>query len=447
MAQITSSLALDVNSIVSGLMSVEKQPLTKANSDKSKLNTKISSMGSVSSLVDSVKTALSDLKKPEKFEAKSAKSSDTTVATATSDSTAVAGSFSLVVTQLAQSHKVLSGAFADKATSPVGAGTLTIANGASESFAVTVDADDTLEQVQNAINAASANFGVTAAIIYDGSQYRLSLTAADTGTNYALTVSTADSDGNNTDTSGLSRLASANLTTTQAAQNATGTLDGVAISSNSNTLTGTISGVTLNLVKAGSSTILVATDTSAIRSTIYGLLNAWNGMDKSFDQMHAKGGSMAGDTMLVSIRQSFIQVFNTPTGATGDAWQYLAEVGLSFARDGTLSLNETKFNEAVAANPDKLKALFTDSTKGFGTRLYDVAAGMMQAGGTILGRKDGMNAQLRALESRITFLEDKMEKREQEIRNQYSRLDTLLTTMKSQANQLFGALGLKGVSL
>lgn len=445
--QITSSLALDVNQIVNGLMSVERQPLTKAEQEKTKLNTKISSMGSVSSLVDSLKTALSNLKKPEKFEAKAAKSSDTTVATASADATAVAGSFSLVVSQLAQSHKALSSAFADKATSPVGAGTLTIANGASESFAVTVDADDTLEQVQNAINAASGNFGVTAAIIYDGSQYRLSLTAADTGTNYALTASTVDADGNNTDTSGLSRLASANLTTTQTAQNATGTLDGVAISSNSNTLTGTISGVTLNLVKAGSSTISVETNSSAIRSTVYELLNAWNGIDKSFDQMHAKGGSMAGDTMLVSIRQAFTQVFNTPTGATGDAWQYLAEVGLTFGQDGTLSLNETKFNEALTASPDKVKALFTDSTKGFGTRLYDVAAGMMQAGGTILGRKEGMSTQLRALESRITALEDKMTKREQEIRNQYSRLDTLLTTMKSKANQLFGALGLEGTSL
>ena len=258
---------LDVNGIVSKLMAVESQPLNDLNTQEAAYQAKISAYGSVKSALSTFQTALSSLTDPTSFQSLSATVGATGVLAASAAAPAVAGNYSIEVTQLAQAQKLASSGFASTNT-VVGTGTLTFdfgtfdgttytPNGATGSQTVTIGSGQgTLAGIRDAVNAA--NIGVTATIVNDGSANgnRLVFTSTNSGASNSIRVSVADADGNNTDTSGLSQLAynpsaavgaGKNLVQNVAAQNALLNIDGIAVSKPTNTITDAIQGVTLNL--------------------------------------------------------------------------------------------------------------------------------------------------------------------------------------------------------
>ena len=278
---------LDVNGIVSQLMSIERQPLTALAKQEASYQAQLSAYGNLKgalSFFQSSVRALSDL---SKFQAVTANVSDSTVFTASAGSSAVPGSYSVTATQLAQSQKIVSTGFVN-VSDIVGTGTLTFqfgttsgatftANSNKPSKAVTIDAaHSSLAGVRDAINAA--NIGVSATIVNDGSAApnKLVLTSTDSGAANSLKITVADlTDASNVDNAGLSQLAydpagtlgnGKNLSQTVAAQDALLTVDGITgISKASNSITDVIQGVTLNLVKAGTSTLTVARDVTSVQ--------------------------------------------------------------------------------------------------------------------------------------------------------------------------------------
>ncbi|MFC6806053.1 flagellar filament capping protein FliD [Methylophaga thalassica] len=195
---------LDLESIVTGLMDIERQPLDRLESKQSTINAQISAYGSFKSKLSTFQSAMESLSSASSFKVFQANSQDEDLFTATATSTAATGSYNIDVTQIATRDKLASSAFTDYNTT-VGEGTLTISVG-SESFDVTIDSSNSsLAQIRTAINNASENTGVTASIITDDSGARLVLTSNETGTDNAISVSVSgDSDGNDSDASGLS---------------------------------------------------------------------------------------------------------------------------------------------------------------------------------------------------------------------------------------------------
>lgn len=439
-ATVSASSVIDVSAIVTGLMTVEKQPLYKMQSAQVKDKAKLSAYGTVYSDVDALNTALKNLKEVSAFEGKTASSSDSTVATASATAVATKGAFDFGVTTLAQSHKLRTATFADK-TSDIGAGSLTISN-AGSSFVVTLPADaSNLEEVQNAINSASDNIGVTASIIYDGSAYRLSLSASDTGVSKALTVVAKDGSGNVlSDPAGLGKFAQANLTVTQAAQDFSGTVDGVAVTNASNTLTTAISGVTLTAKQAGTTVVTVASDTLSIQSKVMAFVGAYNKINSDFKSLHAKGATLAGDTTLVSMQTQLRDVLNTPAAITGVSYKYLAEIGITLDKDGQMSLKEADFQAALTSKPADVKSLFTDTTHGFAVRFQSLTNGFVSVSGGIKSRQNGFTKSIDDFDIRIARMNDKLDAMEKQFRTQYANLNTLLGKMNNSGNQLLGAL-------
>jgi flagellar hook-associated protein 2 len=367
---------LDVNSIVTQLMAIEKQPINLLTAKEARFTAELSAVGSMKGALSSLQSAAAGLATASKFvPTKKATPGDATVLTASATSTAAVGSYQLNVTQLAQANKLRSVAFATQATA-VGSGTITIqfgsvaagvftANGNRGATNIAIPAGkSSLTEIKDAINAAKA--GVTASIVNDGTGYRLSLSSDFSGTENALKVTVADDDGNHTNASGLSQLvydpATAgvkNLAESQEAKDAKFTIDGIAIVKASNVVTDVIDGLTINLLKEGASTTLaVSADKSAVRTTIEAFVKAYNDTNKtlrdlgSFNAETKKAGTLQGDPTLRTVQAQLKSLLTGQLSFAGGGLRTLSDIGIAFQRDGSLTLNATKLN-AVLDDPTK----------------------------------------------------------------------------------------------
>lgn len=369
---------LDVNNIVSQLMAIEQRPLTLLGVREARFQSTLSAIGQVKGVLSTVQTSLSVLKDASRFASFRATSSDSTVASAVTSAFADAGTFNVEVTQLASAQKLFSKAFAS-ADAAVGSGTLNIQfgtttgssfspNAGRPALAITVDAaNNSLAGIRDAINAQKA--GVSASIINDGSGYRLAITSTQTGAANGLRITASDADTNNTDDAGLSQLIydpadTRRLSESQAARNALFSIDGISISQAGNVVSGTISGVTLTLLKTGTTTLNVSRDGSATKTAIEGFVKAYNDANKALADLGAfnpetrQAGALQGDSTLRTIRTQMRSLLGAPLSFASGGLRNLSEIGLSFALDGSLTLDATKLQAALDDPGKDLASLF-----------------------------------------------------------------------------------------
>src|SRR5690606_24272182 len=208
---------LDIESLISQLMAVEKRPLQQLAVKESGFQAKLSAYGSIKSAVSSFESAMKALTDATAFVTGKTTVSNDKLATATAKAGAAAGTYSIQIESLAQAQKVATGGY-EKTSDMIGSGTLHIEFGSyDENGNFTINADKTAKSIEikpndgslagnrDAFNAADA--GVTASIVNDGTGNRLVIASKDAGTANALRITVADDDGNDTDASGLSALA------------------------------------------------------------------------------------------------------------------------------------------------------------------------------------------------------------------------------------------------
>lgn len=379
---------LDVNGIVSQLMSIERQPLTLLNTKEAGFQAQLSAYGSLRSALSTFQTAVAALSDPAKFQASSATSSDLSILTAGAGQAAAAGTYTVNVTQLAQAQSLVALGQASAGAS-IGSGTTTTLtfqfgsitggtllngvysgatftqDGAASSGTVTIDnTNNSLAGIRDAINAAG--IGVTASIIKDGgaAPYRLVLQNVDSGQTSSMKI-TVSGDATLQGLLAYDAGGTQNLTQTTTAQDAQLTINGVSLTSASNALTDALEGVTLTLAKTGSAKVTVAADTSAVKTAVQGLVKAYNDFNSTltdltkFDAAGNSSGVLIGDSTARAVQT---QIRNTLTGALsglgGSQLTVLSQVGLTFQRNGTLALDSTKLSQALANDPQSVAALF-----------------------------------------------------------------------------------------
>jgi len=380
---------LDINGIVSKLMSVESLPLQQLATKEADYQAKLAAYGQVKSALSAFQSAVSGLQSASTFQSLAATSADTAVYTASASSIAVPGNYSIEVTQLAKSEKLASGPF-NTVNDVVGTGTLSFqfgtdngaggfaVNSAKATQSVIIDSsNDTLSGVRDAINAA--NIGVSATIINDGSGYKLSLTSTATGAANSLKITVSgDGDGNNVDNAGLSQLAydpagsagnGKNLSQTVAAQDAMLNVDGITgISKSSNTITDVIQGVTLNLVNQSTpgvaTQLTVANNSGAVQTAVQNFVKAYNDLNTTlsnitaYDPKTKQSAILQGDSSILSLqRQLRSLVTSNITGLTGN-YKLLPDIGVSFQLDGSLALDSTKLQTALNSNFNDIAGIF-----------------------------------------------------------------------------------------
>ena len=490
------SSGLDVNSIVSQLMAVERQPIAKLDRKEASYQAKLSAYGSVKGAVASFQTAVQGLNSTSRFQAIKATPSDTTVFSASASSIAVAGSYSLEVTSLAQAQKLIA-AGQTSSTAAIGAaatttvtfdfGTITgntfnattgkygtalsgvsttdlspnitvdstsnLAVGAAISgtgipagatiasitdathfvisaaatatgnpvdvqadatFAssgsgiknITIDSsNNSLQGIRDAINAAK--IGVTATIINDGgaSPYRLALSSDSNGASSSMKISVsgdaavgallAHDPANST---------GQNLSETVTAQNAVFKVNGVAVSKASNTVSDVVQGVTLTLNKVTTTpaSLTVARDTGAVSSSIAGFVKAYNDLAatlknvSAYDAASKQAAILQGDSTVRSLQAQLRGILNTSVVGTSGALTTLYDVGVSFQKDGTLAVNQTKLDSAIAGNFSDIAGLFaaagkaTDSLVSFNSATSSTKAGSYEVHVTQFATRGGI---------------------------------------------------------
>jgi flagellar hook-associated protein 2 len=458
----SSSTALDVPTLVSQLMAVERRPIDKLTAKITSSEAKISSFGTLSSLVSSFQTASKDLNTG--LQKLAATPSDPSVLSATAGSTAVPGTYAVNVSQLAQSQNLVA-AGKTSSTTAIGDGTATtvtfdfgtisggtLTNGVysgaaftsngSGTASITIDStNNTLEGIRDAINSAA--MGVTATIVNDGSgtPYRLALTSSSSGLSNSLKITTSGGDGSIGSLLGYDPAGTQNLTQTLAAQNANLTVNGIAVTSASNTVSEAIQGVTLTLknTTATPASLTVARDTTAINTAASTFVDAYNALASQIKSRSAygtnttKGGALAGDGTLRLMQEQLRGIFNTP--ASGGTLTSLAEVGISFQKDGSLLLDSSKLDSAISANFSDVSNLFSSST-GYATRLEAWAKSSLEPGGLIDTRTQSLNQYVKDRNDEIDRLENRMAALQRKYTAEYTNLNLMLSRMNSTSAYL-----------
>ena len=471
MAITATTGVIDVQGIVDQLMTLEKAPLDKLTAANSTIQTRISAFGSLKSQLAAVQDAARTLYSTSTWQATAIKSSNEDAVKVTSTGGAAKGAMSVSVQQLAQSQSASTGKYASS-SAEVGGGTLSIQLGSAAGGSFTADAERaavsiniaenaTLADVRNAINSAKA--GVSASLVNDGGQTRLMLRSTETGEANAFSISATGS-------SGLGALAftpgaGGSMTQMQAAQDAKYSIDGLELSSSKNSVTNAVDGVNLELrqVTTASVGVELTADNEAMKGNVDAFVTAYNALNTSltsltkYDQATGTAGMFQGDFVVVQVQSKlramlgglFTPSTTTDTGGSGSGLSLtrLSDAGLEVQRDGSLKLNEARF-QAASADPTALRALFgaTDAANsssngnGIARRISDLLGQVLGNDGAITGAIETLERRVSANSQRQTDLESRLESTRARLVRQYSQLDANLQSMSGLSNSLASQL-------
>lgn len=416
---------IDLNNILAQMMEAKRQPLYDLQSQQRSIKNQITDYGALKSSMSSFKDALDKLTKSSAFDAYKASSSDEKILGVSADSKASVGSFDVTVTQLATSHKLASRQFVNSLDKP-GAGTLSIEiNG--KTMNLTLDADDTLANLRDAINKHSDNPGVSATIINEPGGSRLMLTSKETGTENAMTFGGDLADI--FDTGNGAALVSA-------AQNAEFKIDSFEMTSGSNSVKNVIDGVTLDLKDLGTSKVSLTRDDEAVVKLVQSMVDTYNSMNTKIAAL--KSTSLKTDSSLNSIRSAFQMELSKP--AQLDGLKNLFEIGISSDRNGKLNLDTTKFKKALDENSGQVADLLGNETSGFATRLSSLAKNMMGNEGIFKSREKGLNDRLKFLQDSESRMQLRLDDAQARMKKQFSNLDMTMAKLNSTSSFLSSQL-------
>ncbi|HNW63542.1 MAG TPA: flagellar filament capping protein FliD [Piscinibacter sp.] len=427
---------LDVSSIITQLMAIERQPLKQLETAETKIQSQISEVGKIKSALSKFRDVAAKLASTDFWRTTTGKSNSSAVGVTTS-STASPASFAVEVTSLAKAQTIAAPALASSSTT-LGSGTLTIQRtGGGDPFDVAIEATDTLAGIRDKINAAGA--GVTASILTDASGARLVMRANATGTDNAFntTVSGTGLDG----LSFNAATQTGGATPAQPAANLVATVNNLPVSSASNTLTDVFDGVTLTMTAetAGPVTIDVAADTETLKKTLTEFATAYTELSKlivtdtKYDATAKKAGALQGDSAIVGLQNRLRSMLGASSGAS-TAYARLSDVGFEMQQDGSLTVNSTKLDKAIA-NLSELKALFSNSSltdanlDGFGKRFRVVASDILGIDGALTSRTTGLNDKLKRNQTSQDRMEERLAQTQKRLEKQYSMLDAKLGTL------------------
>lgn len=458
MASISSAglgSGLNVESLVTGLMSVEKQPLSRLQTQQSSYQSKISAIGTLKSALSSLQAAAKALTPTTgqtataSFSAYKATFADSTIASATASNSAVAGTYAIDVTSLATNQRLAlnttytAGATAlDFGSDSSRTLTLTLASGTTST--ITLDSSqNTLTAVRDAIN--NANAGASASIVTDtNGKQNLLLTATTGGTASTVTLGGTATFVNPANP-GTPVAAGSAFTQTLAATDAVVKIQGVSIATKGNTITSALDGIDLTVNKTGSTTLTVTRDTSDLKDKLNTFITAYNNLNSSikslgaYDPTSKTSAILNGDASLRTIQSQVRSALtSTPASLSGSAYQTLSSLGVSFQSDGSLKVDSTKFDKAASTD---FSAVAT-AIGAYGSALKTTTTDLLGTSGVIASRTDGLNASVKGISKRIDAINNRLAIIEQTYRTQFTALDTTMTSMGTTSTYLTQQLAL-----
>lgn len=438
---------IDVSTLVSELVAATEAPQQQLiQQQTTSVSTEISAVGTLQSALSTFQSSLSALDTPSAFDALSATSSDTTAFTATANSGATLGAYTVSITALAQAQQLVSTTAYTDSSTVVGTGTLQLTLGGS-SFSVNIDStNDTLSGIAAAINSASGNPGIEASVVTGAigsgtSGAHLVLTSTLTGASNTMAITETDSGG------GLSGLTystgGANYTQETAAQDASFSIAGVSHTSASNTVTDALSGVTLSLLNTTTSnaTLTVADDNTSIESNVQTFVSAYNTLQSSLASLGGynattnTAGPLMGNAALTSAQSQIRSALYSIVDTGSATYTSLASVGITSNSDGSLSLNTGTLSSALSSNFSAVSSLFS-GTSGVATTLNTVLTNQLSSTGPIQSLSKSLVQENDGLGKKSSLLSEQMTELTASLTEQYASLNTLLSSLQSTSSYL-----------
>jgi len=415
---------LPLSTLLTGLMQVASIPLHNYQHQQDGVKTELSAYAQLKSSLTTFQSSLGNLTLAANFKSLTSNSSDKNVLNADVFTGAQPGNYTVDVKQLAQAQTLVSsgqasvssavgsgkptvlsfnfgtiGSTADDKTKSATGGTpdsdghygdgtnFTPTAGTSKTVKIN-SGNNTMGGIRDAIN--SAGMGVTASIVNDGSAtpYKLVLTNTATGAAQAMQITV---DGDAAVSSLLSfdptDSTSQGLSQTTTAQDAKLSVNGIDLNSPSNKVASALNGFTLNLAQVGKTTLSVSDDTASIETNVSNFVTAYNAMTQQLQGLTnydstdpSKNGPLLGDSTASNIK-GMLQRIVTGALQGSSGFSTLADVGINFNNDGTLTLDSDKLKTALGKNLPAFASLFaTNATTSDSGVSYLIANPDAQAG-------------------------------------------------------------------
>lgn len=468
---------MDIKGMVDALVNAERAPKAAQLSRLEKSTTaKFSALSQFKSSLAEFQDSLKKLNDPALFEKRSASSGKSDVFSVTADASAAAGNYNVQVFSLAQSSKVaLAGV--DDPTAEVGTGKLSIAMGDTTVDIEVNEANNSLTGIRDAINAAGKGKGLTATIVNDpngAGGARLVLSSDKSGVDNDISVTVTQGED---DTGDLSVLAftppapDADYTPTPAdddnpraarvisyARDADLAIDGIRISSKTNTVEDAIEGVTLNLRAAQSKddqesaaviNLNVAEDKAGVKKSINDFVAAYNKMLDTVDSLTSvipvggdEGQPLAAALVGDASVRSFMSAMRSELGSAGGesgGIRILADLGVTTQRDGKLAVDSEQLDKAVNDNFEQLNGFLTGDD-GLMARLGSKIDPFTQSGGILDSRTKALQNTLASVDDQREALDLRIGKVEARLLKQFNAMDSLLGQLAGTSDYLTGVL-------
>jgi flagellar hook-associated protein 2 len=431
---------INVSDVVTGIIQADSAPLTLMEDQETTLDNQSSALSAINSDLTNLQSSVNALNDfSGAFSSLAVTSSDSSVLTATTGSGATSGTHTVVVSNLASNSTYYTSEFSSSSATLPTTGSFDLQVGSISAVTIPVDSTDntnTLAGLASYIN--NLNMGVAANVITDANGARLALVSNTSGTPGDLTISN--------DSSGLG------LTeVTGSGQNASLTVDGIPISSSSNTVTGVIPGVTLNLVSAPQGndvTLSVSPDTTQTTTAINNFVTDYNQLVQdinnqfTYNTSTGSAGALLGDSSLEMVQQTILQdAAYSISGNSGIT--SLASLGISMNDDGTLTVDSGSLSNALSSNFAAVQSFFQSTTPtGFAANFAnDLNSLTNPATGLLNAESNGIAQEVSDLKGQISDFQANLKQQQQELTDQYSTINATLEELPMLMDQLNTQLG------
>ncbi len=430
---------MDLQGLVDKLINVDKKPVLMKQMQKIQYESYYQAFDSLESkmskLSNSINSTLSDLTMQK------ATVSDDSLAEATVTGAPKAGSYNITVNSLAKGEKWLSTTSESSTTNNISSGS----NGTfkykigSKEYSIDIDNNvytstpTTLEEFVNAINENGS--GLEASTIYDGSGYVVVLKTP-VGTNNNLTIEQNDT----TLTFGD------NGSPNEASSDATLTIDGVSVTSHSNTLENNISGLKIELKKTGSFSVYVNTDYDALLKDMQDIVDEYNDMmdyvakNSGYDQEKNIADAFFCNSTIQSVRSKLDNIFMAKYGDSNSSVSYLSDLGIDIDKTGKMSFDSSKFLQALQSDFDSVKKMLsetkTGADDGFLSVFHDTLYNLTSTNGDIELEKNYLNNRTDSIQQQIEIMNKQLEQERAMLTMTFARMDEYIGGLKSQSDYM-----------
>ena len=429
---------VDTQAIVKALVAAEKAPKqAQIDAQSTTATTSLSAIGTIKSALDTFRSAVTKLNTASSFNGLGASTTDDKVAKITLADGASSGTYALEVTRLATASKISSKVFTGTSASANTSGssqTLSISQ-SNNTYNVTIADGATLQQARDTINGQLQSKGISANIVTDASGSRLVFSSSKMGDGTELTLG------------GDSELAS-DVEIISKPQNAQYTLDGLKLESASNTITGAVSGLNIELVKEGTSNLSVVSNNDTLKTSVKSFVSAYNALMTAIngqtkvttgaDDSSATGAVLTGDATMRSLVNSIRSEISSSVGS--GSLRTLSQLGINTVqKTGLLELNDTKWDAAVKSYGSDISTLFTGKD-GLLSRMNSVTEGYAKTGGILASRQASLTTQIKALEESQTKLDTRIETLTTTLSKKYNAMDTLVAQLNATSSSVMTTL-------